>query len=768
MLYGGRYSEYADTYVPPLPVLVRSPFRVSAMQFDLPAAYQQAWRVINTDAPGPELEALLQVLNPDHLRPTELQVERPDRWAEPWLLSSLSSAACPTLGWSDRVVWDLASNGLRAGLLSLGLATAAWRGDLKWGPSEPEGLLARIGDSLASARRLLRCGLRWLWAEFDDDMRSKLTSPPADGAVVEGMPVGDGLWAHVRRLWGGFRRVDPNWRMRYELIDDMGTFGDPPILAIPGQPLTVISLPGGGVFVVWREDCVPSDLGVPSVCPNAALFPPVLLAPGIDLLAWLEDQYRTAGLLSERQSVHWVGSTFCVSRRCECSLLHPEGGPAFDGDLVLYREATELLRTVRLSAGRRLASQEWEAVERLAQGSAIRAVQARLPCSPGSLGSPPADVSWHGPAAIPIRATQNDSPPTIAHSPAWESCWETIRGSAARAVMDSVRPRLVVGQGEAEPLRCSSPELTLPASVPVDLRAAFDLLCWAAEWANRVVRLCPPESHFETTRRNLLARIECGETEWLSFAERDHVWPAVRGEEDDFEWVNDQVNVPEPIIDVAAQQLVHLLWAWCEAVGAYRTVECEFAAVPGGGFAIAFAALARILESCFAALGLSAKPTDHQSCTELKLPGITVYAVPPRLPSDLLKDTCHRLAPIPAVVLDDARAQVLAATHRRSVDEKTSTLVTQLARQGRGGRVRGKPKTTDAVDALMMRMFRDNQEECLAYSAEEWAKKLKCSKSTVQETATWEAIRDLRAAQRPMGGGKRRGGKPMSNWGEED
>ncbi len=739
------------------------------MQLDLPAVYQQARRVIDTSVPGAELEALLCVLNPDRLPPTELQAYRPARWAEPWLLSGLSSSAYPALGWSDRVIWYVPSNTRRAGLLSLALGIAAWRGDLEWGPPVPEGLLARIGDSLASTSRLFRCGLRWLWAEFDDEGRTSHSPPPASEAEDEGLPVGDELWAHVRRLWAAFRRVDPEWRLRYELIDDMGTFADPPTLATPGQPLTTVLLPGGGEFEVWREDCVPSDLGVPSVCPDAEILPPALLAEGTDFLTWLEERCRGVAVLSPRQSVHWMGVSLDRIPRCRCPLLRPDDAQFPGTESELYGMATRLCSAVRRRAGSPLGQAEWEGIEHLALNAAIHAADVGRTCTPGVLGPPAAGLSWHGPAALPVCESPGGSPPILARSQSWEGFWETTRGCAAQSVMAAVRPRLVAVVRGADPSPWLSTQLALPDNAPADLRAAFDKLCWAAGWANRVARLRSPEHHFESTRQNLIGRLGRGETEWLTFSEREGIWPAVLGEDSqdadgcdgpDF----DQIDSTDPIIDIAAQQLTHLLWAWCETAEAFREVESEFAVVPGDGFAVALAAVTRVADPCLAALGLSLTPPADGNPGEAALPGVKAYRVEPSLSKERLVLEFRRLPLVPKELLCVARTQTLATARRRAetdrktllindviaqqkaVEARLPELINDLAAHRRGGRVRGRPKQVDAISGRMMEFVGKEPGTYLEYTVRMWADLLGCSPSTVTKTAAWQTIKSLRAA----------------------
>jgi hypothetical protein len=82
-----------------------------------------------------------------------------------------------------------------------------------------------------------------------------------------------------------------------------------------------IILARGQRFPIRRHDGKPSWRALPSICPKADPKPPVELRPDGEMMAGIEDCFRSSYLIRDDQSLHWVGWQQRPETTCTCDLM---------------------------------------------------------------------------------------------------------------------------------------------------------------------------------------------------------------------------------------------------------------------------------------------------------------------------------------------------------------------------------------------------------------------------------------------------------------
>jgi hypothetical protein len=91
--------------------------------------------------------------------------------------------------------------------------------------------------------------------------------------------------------------------------------------------IDMIRLAHGRTFPICRRDGMPSSRALPSICPKAEPKPPVELRPDGEMMAILENCYRSLHLIGDDQSLHWVGRQRTHETTCTCDLMARPDAP---------------------------------------------------------------------------------------------------------------------------------------------------------------------------------------------------------------------------------------------------------------------------------------------------------------------------------------------------------------------------------------------------------------------------------------------------------
>jgi hypothetical protein len=426
-------------------------------------------------------ERLRSVLNPRNVDfPYSFE------WAEFRAIRDTGAAPAqgekPRPGWKQELDLADASPAARQALLTLGLALADLSGDQHWHER---------------GRELLRAGTWNLW----DGMC------PADQNAVRV------LLPETHRIWGWpdqpagepapfagesaslneYRVFGPGWRTT--TTDDLNSFARE-LMQAGNYLIDYIGLANGGRFPYFRYDCRPSIASLPTICPKADPKPPVELRAEGDILAAIEASYHNLGLISEDQSIHWVGRQASPESTCTCDVMAAAASPR----PVEWRSLRRLRRSIiDLSelawkwAGQQATTEVLNQIDRLSETVAglTQALGLQLPRFPQL----PFDQGFrlHGPASVPINLL-DDGIILLAQRPnveRWESEWRAIRVAVDTrlANMDSASsygPNLSELQVDTR-----DDPLEAPAGTPSPLREAFDAVAHALLHAAEF-RRCPP------------------------------------------------------------------------------------------------------------------------------------------------------------------------------------------------------------------------------------------------------------------------------------
>ena len=574
-------------------------------------------------------ESLVAALNPDRLPPT---AESEETWAEPWVHSTLPTEHLPR-GWAEGVLTSAHPEPVRAALLTLALAVAARNGEGQPAHESSHGSFAPSSEGIRGT------AVRRLWDALTPGNRTELTPPPPEN---EPTGPGDGRDLTARDIAHMLRSVDPDWAWRRDRFMASGVHDD------RGSALTPVSLPmpGGGAVEVPAADWVPSDLGVPTVCPRAALLPPAYLVGGADVLDALEAELVRLGRLAPHRTVHWVGGG---GHNCECHLVRPTGREwpvRLTAERELYRATTELLDLLRGHPGEGRRAEVWRLTRRCAELAA--AVARPVPAG-----------DWHAPVV-----------------------WEVARGAAARqmllgaeAHLESLPPPPV-----PEPLPES---LHLPDGVPAPLVEAYHRL-EAALLATWRLRESPdhPTLGFDRCRQDWLAWLQ-GREESRSDENGEGGWDAV------------------------FERTVDALESSIQADRAYRAVELTLAAAgtDGCAFRAALAGLERVASTYEGVLGLA--PFDeliHEQEDAVYLGGRAYHVDDtPFVPATDIPAAFLRSPRIPDSVLATCRDQAVRAAKAEQEQTRTAQALKESVK------VSGCPQV-DKANLRILKFFYENPE----------------------------------------------------------
>jgi hypothetical protein len=273
--------------------------------------------------------------------------------------------------------------------------------------------------------------------------------------------------------------------------------------------IDMIRLAHGRTFPICRRDGMPSSRALPSICPKAEPKPPVELRPDGEMMAMIEERYRSMHLIGDDQSLHWVGWQRTPETTCTCDLMARIDAPrsAEWRSLRQLRQAVVALFTLlhKCAVGRYRMQQFRKAGAVVSEQGApdvqpFDRLEQRIAATATAAGVALPD----GAPIVPNWVRSPDDLPQSEEWERWESDW--------RAVRVAVETRLAALDGN--PLPCQDPTvlrvdtrqvpMEAPANTPAPLREAFDSVARALFQAAEM-RLCPPTARlgFEQQARAL-------------------------------------------------------------------------------------------------------------------------------------------------------------------------------------------------------------------------------------------------------------------------
>jgi hypothetical protein len=398
--------------------------------------------------------------------------------------------------WSDSIDLADASASARQALRTLGFALADLRGEPTFHKRGMDLLGAGTGnlwDGMAPAdREAVRHHL---------PMTHRLWGWPAD-------PSGDpepfhGLTASL----SDHRIVIPEWRtVTTDHLD-----AQQKTIRAGNFKIDDLRLANGKQFPIFRMDCKPSTLSVPSICPGAEPKLPVELRPDGDMLSEIEARFRELCLIGEEETIHWVGRQATPATHCTCDLLPSAAGsgtnPSRRRTLRQLRIAIgELIRFVQKRYEQKLTPEELIRLDRLGENVAglTRAAGMTLPVIPPASGDEP--LRPYGPASVPLWVTEHGNFPSPRGGRLWESEWRAIRLAVEVQLTEMDAEILTCHTLVNRGLDTRQVPLAAPANTPTPLREAYEAIARALFDAAEL-RRSPPTSQpmFEELARGLSA-----------------------------------------------------------------------------------------------------------------------------------------------------------------------------------------------------------------------------------------------------------------------